>query len=108
MREVNSEELENILKEKKLVFVDFWGEACRPCEAIVPILDRISSNPEFHDYEFLSLNVTASPEVGVEYGIFSVPTLIIFVNGEERDRKTGFVPQVELEKFLHKWKREVI
>ncbi len=104
MREVSFEELERELGEKKLIFVDFWGEACRPCEAILPILERTSRDPKFKMFEFLSINVTLFPEAGAVYGIFSVPTLVIFVEGEEKDRKVGFVPQHELEQFLSKWK----
>ena len=106
MKEVSFEELQKRLKEKSLVFVDFWGEGCRPCEAILPILERVSSSPLFKDFEFLSINVTLYPEAGAIYGIFSVPTLIIFKNEEEKDRKVGFVPQDELEQFLSKWKEE--
>ncbi len=104
MKDLSFDELEKTISEKKLVFVDFWGEACRPCEALVPILEKVSSDPKFSDFEFLSINVTSFPEAGAVYGIFSVPTLVIFIDGEEKDRKVGFVPQQELEQFLTKWK----
>ncbi len=106
MRDLNFEELERVISEKKLVLVDFWGEACRPCEALAPILENVSLDPKFSDFEFLSINVTSFPEAGAMYGIFSVPTVIIFIEGEEKDRRVGFMSQQELEQFLNKW-REV-
>ena len=106
MRDITYEELEEIINKEDKVFVDFWGEACRPCEAIKPILEKISSDEKFRYIKFLSLNITLFPEAGAIYGIFSVPTLIIFIKGKEVDRKIGYIAQGELERFLLNWKEE--
>jgi thioredoxin 1 len=106
MENVTYEELEKIINQEEKVLVDFWGEACRPCEAIEPILKRVSSYEKFKDIKFLSLNVTLFPEAGAIYGIFSVPTLVMFIKGKEVDRKVGFIAQNDLEQFLFNWKEE--
>ena len=106
MKEVTVEELSQILSSEKIVFVDFWGEACRPCDAIAPILEKFSSDSDFSSIYFTSLNITKEPMAGAIYGVFSVPTLLFFKNGKEVDRKIGFISEKEIRTWFLKWKED--
>jgi thioredoxin 1 len=82
------ETLENAKKEGKPVFVDFYAEWCGPCKMAAPIVDKLAG-----DYEgkviIAKVNVDEN-QVAREYGVMSIPTVIMVKDGEEIDRKIGF------------------
>lgn len=92
---------ESILKNKKLILIDFWAEWCNPCKIISPILDEIAK--EYYDKIcIMKLNVEKNSTIPSKYNIRSIPTLLLFKNGNLIDKKIGLISKTELIKFLEK------
>lgn len=84
---------------KKPVFVDFYAEWCGPCKLAAPVIDKLSG--VYKDSAILAkLNVDENREIAQEYGVQSIPTVIIFKNGEEVDRKIGFPGEAGYKQML--------
>jgi thioredoxin 1 len=74
------------------VLVDFWAEWCGPCKMLSPIVDEIASHYE-GKVRVVKVDADASQDVMQQYGILSIPTLILFKGGEAVERITGFKPK---------------
>lgn len=99
MIELNNSNFEKeVLKTKKKVLVDFYAEWCGPCKMIKPILESMSE--EIKDVKFGSVNVDDEEELSNNYGIYSIPCLILFEDGKEINRSVGFKSREELESML--------
>jgi len=88
-----------VLKSGSPVVVDFWAEWCGPCRMIGPALDEISSSLG-DKVKIVKLNVDENPQVAAKYGIMSIPTLMIFKNGELASRQVGAAPKQKLEQWI--------
>jgi len=90
---------ETITNPDKLVLVDFWAEWCGPCKMIAPVLEELAT--ELDDKLVISkLNVDENPDTSMAYGVMSIPTLLLFKNGEPVDRIVGFQQKPQLLKRL--------
>ena len=87
-----------VLKATGPVVVDFWAEWCGPCRMIAPALDEISGAMG-DKVKIVKLNVDENPNVAAKYGIMSIPTLMMFKNGEIASRQVGAAPKQK----LHQW-----
>ncbi len=88
-----------VLKASGPVVVDFWAEWCGPCRMIAPALDEISG--QLGDkVKIVKLNVDENPNTAAKYGIMSIPTLMIFKNGELASRQVGAAPKQKLEQWI--------
>jgi thioredoxin 1 len=86
---------DELLKDEKLVIVDFWAVWCGPCRMIAPILDQISE--EMADkVSVVKCNVDDCEDVAMRYRIMNIPTLLFFKNGEMVDRTVGAMPKAAL------------
>lgn len=97
VEEINENVFEEKIKSGK-VLVDCYASWCGPCRMLSPIIDELSN--EVSNYKFYKLNVDDAPDVSVRYGIMSIPTLLIFENGELKETLVGFKSKEELKKIL--------
>lgn len=76
-----------VLDQKGLVFVDFYAEWCGPCKMTGPIIDELSN--EMKNLKFVKVNVDESPELSSSYQVFSIPTFMIFKDGQVAHQFVG-------------------
>jgi thioredoxin 1 len=88
-----------VLKSAEPVVVDFWAEWCGPCRMIAPALDEIAGSMQ-GKVKIVKLNVDENPATAAKYGIMSIPTLMIFKNGEMASRQIGAAPKQKLEQWI--------
>ncbi len=87
MEIIKTEDFENrVLKNENTVLVDFFATWCGPCKMLSPILEQVAQET---DAEILKVDIDESMDLARKFGIMSVPTMILFKNGEEIDRATG-------------------
>jgi len=88
-----------VLKANGPVVVDFWAEWCGPCRMIGPALEEIAGALG-SKVKIVKLNVDENPRTAQKYGIMSIPTLMIFKNGEMAARQIGAAPKQKLEQWI--------
>ncbi|AZQ61798.1 MULTISPECIES: thioredoxin [Flammeovirga] len=91
--DANFEEV--VLKSDKPVLVDFWATWCGPCLMMAPVIDELAV--ELTDAVIGKLDVDANPQSAAKFGIRSIPTMLVFKNGEAVDKIIGAVAKNELE-----------
>lgn len=79
---------EKVLKNPKIVVLDFFANWCGPCKMLMPVLEEIASERE--DIEILKVNIDQDEELAKQFGVLSIPTLVYFVNGEQKEKTVGY------------------
>lgn len=90
---------DEVLKSELPVLVDFYAEWCGPCKMMGPVIDELSTELE-GKWKIGKVNVDECPKTSEEYGIQSIPTLVLFKDGEAYDRMMGFRGKEELKQKL--------
>lgn len=78
---------EEILNSEKPVLIDFWASWCGPCRMVSPIVEQIAE--EYPQYKVAKVNIDEEPELASQFGIMSIPTLLVVKNGEITNKSVG-------------------
>ena len=96
----NSNFQTDVLDAKEPVVVDFWAEWCGPCKMIGPSLEEIATELGAK-VKIAKLNIDENPELAAQFGVRSIPTLMIFKAGEVADMKVGAAPKTALSQWIN-------
>ena len=88
-----------VLDSSEPVVVDFWAEWCGPCKMIAPALEEIASEMG-GKVKIAKLNIDENPELAAQFGVRSIPTLMLFKGGEVADMKVGAAPKTALSAWI--------
>jgi thioredoxin 1 len=102
MREVTDASFEDdVLRAAGPVVVDFWAPWCGPCRAIHPILEQFEQ--EQSAISFVKLNVDENMQTAARYNVLSIPTVMLFEDGEPRETVIGARPRAHFERAFERW-----
>ncbi len=99
VKEMSGRELDELVSQKKTVVCDFWASWCGPCRMLSPVMETLSE--EFKERaEFVKVNVDDNGDLAASLGIFSIPDVYIFADGEVKTHNLGFLPEDAMREFL--------
>jgi thioredoxin 1 len=90
----------SVLQSAEPVVVDFWAEWCGPCKMIAPSLEEIATELD-GKVKVAKLNIDENPELAAQFGVRSIPTLMIFKAGQVADMKVGALPKTALSHWIN-------
>ena len=79
--------IEEVMNSEKPVLVDFWASWCGPCRMVIPVVEKIAE--EYPEYKVVKVNVDEEQELAAQFGVMSIPTLMVVRNGEVVNKSVG-------------------
>ena len=99
VKKINSSEFQSeVLNGDGVALVDLFADWCMPCQIIAPIIEEISN--EKTEVNFFKINVDETPEVAIKHGVSSIPTLLVFKDGELINKAVGAYPKEKILELL--------
>ena len=96
IKNCNENDFDNeVLKSNLPVIVDFWAEWCGPCKMLTPILEELSNEMK-NEINIVKVNLDENQDLAMKYSIRSIPTLLLFKEGNLIDTKVGLLPKSEI------------
>ncbi len=89
---------QEVLKAEQTVMVDFWAAWCGPCKMLSPIVDQIAE--EHPEIKVCKVNIDEEPSLAIDYKVMSIPTLLVFKNGEKVNMSIGVQSKSDIEAML--------
>ena len=103
IEELNENTFENsVLKSSKLVLVDFWAPWCGPCRKMTPVLEQIQ-NEMVESVNITKVDTDKYPQLASEYGVFSLPSMLLFKDGEVKEVMVGLMPKSSVVNNIKKY-----
>lgn len=87
-----------VLESKGITLIDFWASWCMPCRMLSPIVDEVAQ--EMKDITVGKVNIDEQQELAAQFGIMSIPTLVVLQDGKEVKRSAGFIPKQAMKDLL--------
>jgi len=101
IKQITPENFDAIVNDSLPVLVDFWAPWCGPCRSLSPIVDEVADELA-GKLVVAKCNVDDNQDLAMKFGVMSIPTLVVFKNGEEIDRSVGALPKARLQALLEK------
>ncbi len=99
MQNISGKDFINVINQEKYVVVDFWATWCGPCKMLAPVFEKVSA--ELSDnIDFVKVDIDSNQQIAIENKIYTIPTLVIFKNGQEVARRSGYMSENELKYFI--------
>ncbi len=99
VKELSGRELDELVGSGKTVVCDFWAAWCGPCRMLAPVMEKLSE--EFAGRaEFVKVNVDENGDLAASLGIFSIPDVFLFADGQVKTHNLGFLPEEQMRAFL--------
>ena len=97
LEHLTKENFNDFIKNNSLCVVDFWATWCGPCRMLTPVLEKIN---EENGYAIGKINVDEEEELALAFSVQAIPTRILFKDGKLTDKKVGYLPRNELDKWI--------
>ena len=101
VKELSGRDLDKLVESGETVVCDFWATWCGPCRMLAPVMEKLSEEFE-GKAKFVKVDVDKNGDLAASLGIFSIPDIYIFADGQVKAHNLGFVPEEQMREFLVK------